>query len=221
MAIAPELAFTDRLSHRGNDTVERTLAVAIDILKSDGETSLRLAQVTRRSGVSIGSIYYHFGSRDGLIAAARERQFRDSLTYPGQTDASGYLAATTPAEFIEKFDEMLHLSESVDVAAGRMRRFELIGAAARKPGDLPGVLELESAYLDAGEQIGRVLYERGWLQDGVEPRAFALFLHSVSMARVVREIDDGVSFEMWCALVRRALEGVLRFADSSPGPVSK
>jgi AcrR family transcriptional regulator len=175
MALAGDTKFPPvHLTQRGTDTVDRTLDVVISILDSDGEASLRLADVSERSGVSIGSIYHHFGSRDGLIAAARERQFRDSLTYRGQTDADTYLASKTPAEFIARFDEMLRMSEAADVAAGRRRRFELIGAAARRPQDLPGVIALEAAYLDAGEQIRQVLHERGWLADGVEPRAFAL-----------------------------------------------
>ena len=210
MALAADTRFPPvRLTQRGTDTVDRTLDVVITILDSDGEASLRLADVSERSGVSIGSIYHHFGSRDGLIAAARERQFRDSLTYRGQTDADTYLASKTPAEFIARFDEMLRMSEAADVAAGRRRRFELIGAAARRPQDLPGVVALEAAYLDAGEQIGQVLHERGWLADGVEPRAFALFLHSVSMARVVRDLDDAVSFNAWRVIAARALDGML------------
>jgi hypothetical protein len=119
-----------------------------------------------------------------------------------------YLAAPTPSDFIREFDETLQVSEASEVAAGRRRRFELIGAAATRPQDLPGVVALETAYLDAGEEIGQVLQDRGWLKDGVEPRAFALFLHSVSMVRVVRELDDSVSFNAWRAVVRRALEGI-------------
>lgn len=196
------------LTKRGTSTVERALDVVISILDSDGEASLRLADVSERSRVSIGSIYHHFGNREGLIAAAHERQFRDSLSYRGQTDAMTYLAAPTPSDFIREFDETLQVSEASEVAAGRRRRFELIGAAATRPQDLPGVVALETAYLDAGEEIGQVLQDRGWLKDGVEPRAFALFLHSVSMVRVVRELDDSVSFNAWRAVVRRALEGI-------------
>jgi AcrR family transcriptional regulator len=179
------------------------------MLDSGGEGSLRLADVSKQSGVSIGSLYHHFGSRTGLIAAARERQFRDGLSYRGQIDARTYLASTSPSDFMELFDEMLQTSEALEVAAGRRHRFELIGAAATRPQDLPGVIALETAYLSAGEEIGQELYDRGWLRDGIEPRAFALFLHSVSMARVVRDLDDSVSTDAWRRIVRGALEGML------------
>lgn len=190
-------------------TIERAIEVVKGILESGGEEALRLADVKEKSGVSIGSLYHHFGSRSGLIAAARERQFRDGLTYRQQIDANGYLASSTPEEFIAVFDEMLRTSESEEAVKGRQRRFELIGAAAPRSDDLSKIAELESAYLSAGEKIGQELYSRGWLKEGVEPRAFALFLHSVSMSRVVRDLDGGVSPDAWRLIARRALEGLL------------
>jgi AcrR family transcriptional regulator len=210
MSLAPELTEQHKRSTtRGATTFDRVLGVVCEILDRGGESSVRLAEVSELSGASMGSIYHHFGSREGLVAAARERQFRSSLSYRGQTDARTFLASSTPEEFIRRFDESLQVSEDADVAAGRRRRFELIGAAASRPESLPGVVALESAYLNAGEEIGQVLHDRGWLRRGVEPRAFALFLHSMSMVRVVRELDDSVSIDAWRVLVRRALEGML------------
>ena len=63
-----------RAGTRGAETVERALSVVSQILDEGGEASLRLAEVSRRSSVSIGSLYHHFESREGLIRAARERQ---------------------------------------------------------------------------------------------------------------------------------------------------
>jgi AcrR family transcriptional regulator len=194
---------------RTTSTIDRALNAVTSVLDSGGEGSLRLVDISKQSGVSIGSLYHHFGSRNGLIAAARERQFREGLSYPGQIEAKTYLAAKTPADFVRVFDDMLRSSEAPEVAEGRRHRFELIGSAASRPRDLPGVIALESAYLSAGEEIGRALYDRGWLKDGVEPRTFALFLHSLSMARVVRDLDDIISADAWRMIARRALEGVL------------
>lgn len=205
----PAFGAPQEATSRRAPTIERVLAVVSDILDQGGESSLRLAEVSKLSGASIGSLYHHFRSREGMITAARERQFRESLTYRGQTNAETFLDSASPEEFIRRFDESLQVSEDDEVAAGRRRRFEMIGAAASRPEGLPGVAALESAYLSAGEEIGQELANRGWLKPGIEPRAFALFLHSMSMARVVRELDDSVTFEAWRMLVARALEGIL------------
>jgi AcrR family transcriptional regulator len=208
MADSQKLKEPSSSSLRGAETVSRALDVVTEMLESGGEGSVRVAEVSKRSGVSTGSLYHHFESRTGLIAAARERQFARDRTYPGQVDAAGYLAATTPAEFVRLFDEMLTGSETPVAAAGRHHRFEMIGAAAARPQDFPGVVELEVDFLDLGEAIGTALHQRGWLKVGIEPRSVALFLHTLSMARVVRELDDSVSPEAWRTIVREALSGI-------------
>ena len=59
-----------RAGTRGAETVERALSVVIQILDDGGEANLRLAEVSRRSHVSIGSLYHHFpGGKDELAAA--------------------------------------------------------------------------------------------------------------------------------------------------------
>ncbi len=49
---------------------ERILAAALDVLKSEGFAGTSLAKVAARSGESKALIGYHFGSKQGLIAAA-------------------------------------------------------------------------------------------------------------------------------------------------------
>jgi AcrR family transcriptional regulator len=49
---------------------ERVLAAGIDVLKSDGYAGLTTAKVAARSGQNKALIGYHFGSKNGLVAAA-------------------------------------------------------------------------------------------------------------------------------------------------------
>ena len=52
---------------------ERILAAALDVLKSDGYAGLTTSKVAARSGQNKALIAYHFGSKQGLVAAvARE-----------------------------------------------------------------------------------------------------------------------------------------------------
>lgn len=215
MVDALEVEDARAVSPRSADTVNRALDTVAAMLQGGGEGCVRLVEISKRSGVSIGSLYHHFGSRSGLIAAARERQFARDRTYPGQIRAEAYIEATTPEEFVSVFEQSLRTSETPVAAEGRMHRFEMLGAAAARPTELPGVVELESDFLSRGEAIGRALHDRGWLKEGVEPRAVAIFLHTLSMARVVRDLDGLVSEEAWRALVRQAVRGILR-SDGHP-----
>ncbi|MEN9660886.1 MAG: hypothetical protein RLZZ443_815, partial [Actinomycetota bacterium] len=49
-------------------------------MRTAGETAVRVQEISSETGVSIGSIYHHFGDREGLIRAAYVRQFTESVS---------------------------------------------------------------------------------------------------------------------------------------------
>ncbi|MEV6160600.1 TetR/AcrR family transcriptional regulator [Streptomyces sp. NPDC052052] len=54
---------------RGEATAAQVLDCALDLYASRGEAGLTLGAITSASGVSAGSIYHHFGSLQGVVAA--------------------------------------------------------------------------------------------------------------------------------------------------------
>ncbi|WP_267243393.1 TetR/AcrR family transcriptional regulator [Streptomyces sp. PR69] len=54
---------------RAEATVDRLLAAALQVYAASGQQGFTVNAVTRASGVSLGSLYHHFGSFDGLAAA--------------------------------------------------------------------------------------------------------------------------------------------------------
>jgi AcrR family transcriptional regulator len=195
---------------RGAATMERALVVVGQILDEGGEASLRLADVSRRSGVSIGSLYHHFESREGLIRAARERQFLQSLPTDADDVANLLATATTPEQFAERLEQIVRITQTPDRAANRLRRVELIGAAAARPELLEAISATQTMVLDVGEALASAFKERGWLKDGIEPRSLALFVQAITLGRVLGDLDQrGVDQESWAQLLLRALDGML------------
>ncbi|MFE2266687.1 TetR/AcrR family transcriptional regulator [Streptomyces griseosporeus] len=58
---------------RGEVTADLLLDAALRVYAAEGERGVTVAAVTKASGVSLGSLYHHFGSIDGLIAALAQR----------------------------------------------------------------------------------------------------------------------------------------------------
>ena len=56
---------------------ERILSTTIDALSRLDPAALTIQQICRNAGVTAPTIYYHFGNKDGLLAAAVERLVRD------------------------------------------------------------------------------------------------------------------------------------------------
>lgn len=57
------------------DTKERILEVAEALFAREGLDAISLRSVTAEAGVNIASINYHFGSKNGLLAAMTQRFF--------------------------------------------------------------------------------------------------------------------------------------------------
>ncbi|RST04022.1 TetR/AcrR family transcriptional regulator [Streptomyces sp. WAC05374] len=58
---------------RGEATAGLLLDAALRLYAAEGERGITVGAVTRASGVSLGSLYHHFGSIDGLVAALTQR----------------------------------------------------------------------------------------------------------------------------------------------------
>lgn len=52
---------------RGGKTVRRVLDASLDLIAEGGFDAVQLAAVSKKSGVSTGSLYHHFGSKAGII----------------------------------------------------------------------------------------------------------------------------------------------------------
>jgi AcrR family transcriptional regulator len=62
-----------RKQQRGEATVEQLLDTALRVYAEGGDQGLTVSAVTKASGVSLGSLYHHFGSLDGLMDALLRR----------------------------------------------------------------------------------------------------------------------------------------------------
>lgn len=58
---------------RGDQTAARILDAALSLYRETGSTAIAVASLVERSGMPIGSLYHHFGSRDGVAAALYAR----------------------------------------------------------------------------------------------------------------------------------------------------
>ncbi|MFK4065078.1 TetR/AcrR family transcriptional regulator [Streptomyces sp. NPDC029674] len=54
---------------RGAETADRLLAAALRVYAESGEQGVTVNALSKASGVSLGSLYHHFGSVDGLMNA--------------------------------------------------------------------------------------------------------------------------------------------------------
>ncbi|MFI9798506.1 TetR/AcrR family transcriptional regulator [Streptomyces sp. NPDC052302] len=118
---------------RGEITAERLLDAALEAYVAEGLQGFTVKAVRERSGVSLGSLYHHFGSLDGLFTALADRWLgvllgRMVTALTGDDDARGGIRALTEAyfDFIrEHRDAALFLHASDTNRHGMARAREL------------------------------------------------------------------------------------------------
>jgi len=119
---------------RSRASLERVLAAGTQLLEEEGWEAFTLAEVSRRAGVSIGSIYARMPSKDALFRAIQERslqridELRDGYADLGRwrSFASRELVSAVIAELAATFEAdarivsvIMHRGAVDDAVAGR------------------------------------------------------------------------------------------------------
>jgi AcrR family transcriptional regulator len=71
------MATTHQKVEQGARSREALLDAAIELIADGGYTATGVDAIARRSGVVKSALYWHFGSKDGLLVAALERTAND------------------------------------------------------------------------------------------------------------------------------------------------
>lgn len=185
------------------------LAAAMTCLAEGGEASVRVSDVARRADVAVSLIYYHFGDRDGMVAAAQLERFRadfgsDLALLEGAAGAPSIAAAVGMIEALTR--EIAGASRAVR----RLGRVAIIGAAYGRSElgrDLGGVSH------DMGRRFALLLErfaEEGFITSGIDPGAMAAFLRAYAFGLVLNDIDPEPAPPE--ALVRVVLTALLGLA---------
>jgi|GEM_PF-467004 len=75
----------DQIASRATDrsTRQRALVAALALFDAQGVEATTIEQLRDAAGISVGSLYHHFGSREGLVIALYEdllEQYRTAIT---------------------------------------------------------------------------------------------------------------------------------------------
>jgi len=213
MALHPVDAVQDTggvRSRQSHGTRERVLDVVVDQLEEGGETAVRIDAVRDLSGVSIGSIYHHFGDRDGLIAAAQLRRFARYAESEVAALSEIVVRAADVGEFRRAVRGLtLHTASGVRVA----QRWGRIGVLASSIGraELAGeVRAVQTRLTDEFQAHVAQGQARGFFRSDLDARAIALFIESYSLGHVLNDVDEhAVAEDDWQKVVWAVIDALI------------
>ncbi len=89
------------LQRRSQESLERVLQAGLEVLIDTGFEGFTLQEVSRRAGVSIGSIYARVPSREALLLAIHERAMQSMTQQEQQFERDSARDELTPSELVE------------------------------------------------------------------------------------------------------------------------
>jgi AcrR family transcriptional regulator len=182
-------------------TPERIIEAAIGAIEAGGEAALRIDVVARQAGITKPSIYYFYGDRDGLVAAAQAERYRRSLLN-GLEEAIDMTRAATSRE---EFEALLPLYVDVVMqpagAHRRAQRIQVLGSAVSRPALTEEVVAATERAVELTTELVKIPLDRGWATPGYDTDAIALWWLSNTQGRHLFDlVADERLHEQWRAI---------------------
>jgi len=154
------------------------------------ESLIRIPDVCKATGVNYGSVYHHFGSREGVIDAAYNMLFSKLAEGDIQVLRDINDTATTLPDYIAALAALVErFSSGPDRQLRRSIRVRIVAASITRP-ELKMLIGLTQTRL-TDELIRLVQFgqDRGWLRNDLSARSIAVALQVLIFGRILDDIS--------------------------------
>lgn len=202
---------------RAQGTIDLVLAETMLAMREGGEAAVRVQDISVKSRVSIGSIYHHFGDRDGLIRASYTSTFRNAIQGDVERVKNFMNRMTSATEMAEHYDEMLaFLNHHFEKFPARARA-NAVGSTVGRPLLKDAMVAVQTELITGLTEVMQLLKERGVLRPHLDPRATAVMTLGMLHGRVIAELDETpVEDLVWNTAMLTAFSGFFVGTEDMP-----
>lgn len=191
---------------RAESTVSTVIEATIRAIEVGGEASVRIDDILNETGISKGSLYHHFGGREGLIAAARVTQFSRFVEEDARQVRESLLQTKNLQEFIMVTSTLVQIGSSAERERARLNRLSVISSSYGRPELREALAVQQHTHTETIAEAVRYGQSKGWIRSDVDARALSVFVQGYNLARVLLDLDtEPVSMADWEHVVRVAL----------------
>ena len=196
---------------RAHETIQLLIDATDRIIRLNGEAAVRIQDISAETGISIGSIYHHFGDRDGLIRATQVHQFADTVRNDMPRVKRFMENMHSTEEIAERYDEMLRFVQGHFNHQSAIERIAVIGNTAGRPLMMQELIAAQTNLIDSATEAITPLYERGLFKDHLTARSISVIILGMLMGRTVSELDaNPVSDDDWARAMLSAFSGMFK-----------
>ena len=198
------------ISRKGRATIEKLLEVTISELDRVGLAEIDIDSLLRKSKISKGSLYHHFGSKNGLLAAAEAQQFMKYLKREGETFRKLIEGCTTKQKFVDLVAAVMKITRLEENLGFRKKR---IRAIAMSFNDENLAQVLKTAQIEVTEYLAgsfQIAKDRGWIKPDTDLMALSFWIQGVFIGHIMLDITERTEHEdAWSQVAFQALQPFL------------
>lgn len=194
---------------RAKDTIAQLIAATDAAMREGGEASVRIQDISSQTGISIGSIYHHFGDRDGLIRATLVHNFA-AYTAADLPRVKAFMERmSSKAEMAEHYDEMFAFVKQHFHHQSALERAAIVGNAAGRPKLREELAEVQHELNVSATEAMQIAADRQILKAHLNPRAAAMVVLGMFLGRALAELDnEPVADDDWTRAMLSAFSGL-------------
>jgi len=183
-------------------TQVRLIETVSDMLDSSTPYDILIEKVLAESGVSRGSLYYHFGDFPALVEQTLIIRFSQGVDETTRRMREAVDAASSAEDFWDRMRALNEFAQNPEFAPRRAERARVLGMAGGNE-RFADLLAIEQDRLNT--EMTEVIAEaqsKGWVRTEVSPHAVALFLQAYTLGRALDDVaDEKVQPADWSALI--------------------
>ena len=204
--LKPHTVSTKSGSH---PTRDKLLAATVQLLATNLPQNITAQMVLELSGISRGSLYYHFDDVSELLEVALVQSFAALVDKSLVKFAQIIENARNREDMLSELTKVTDATQKKSLRAIRFQRARLIVFGEDNP-RLAAALACEQQRLtDAITDLIREAQNRGWMFKGVDSRSAAVLIQAYTLGMIVDDIvNEQMNQEDWTALIHRLIQQV-------------
>ena len=197
-------------SRRGTATMTKLIAVTAKELDRVGLAKVDVESLLKKSKISKGSLYHHFGSKNGLLAAAAAQQFVTYLKSEGTTFRTLIENCASKKDFLKLIAGVMKITSLKKNREFRQKRVRAIAMSFNEK-NLSKVIKAHqlvvTQYL---AETFAIAQKRGWIKPDIDLVALSYFFQGVFIGHILLDVTNQVEYdERWSEIAFKALQPFL------------
>lgn len=190
-------------------TKQLLIKTALALMESKLPTEISVDEILSNSGISKGSLYHHFEDLAELLEAAQVEKYAQWVDRSIEQLIAVVGKSSTIHDFEKGLMQVTRVTQSNEYADTRYMRARTIANSVQSERFRKALADVQAHLTDALEDIIREADEKGFLQDGTDHRATAVFIQSYTLGKILDDVvGNDLDSEKWNLMIDKLMRNV-------------